>query len=625
MSDPTSRDLSRPELLPFNRAGAPAELAARDQWVCFRLAYRPGQTKPWTKVPINPRTGGKASSTNPATWGTIDQALARLSRDRLDGVGYVFSAEDPYAGIDRDSCRDPKTGEILSDALDLVRRFGSYAEPSVTGTGLHIIVRADFVEGNKRGPFECYSRGRFFAFTGQPLPGLETIEDRNDEVNAWRTEAFAKPQKARTTSTPQPPSTPIARDTEAILGTVRRTDKGRRLHDAGDWKGCGYPSQSDADLALCDYYVAAGADRRQADDLFRRSGLMRDKWDERHSGDGRTYGDLTLTKAFDGSVRLFDVVARRPALAPPGHDDHPPLDETIADLPCAEALTRALQELAAERKRRMVAEAERDQLLTENARFREKIEDWSDRWTREQKVRETPTVQPEADLINAAGWIYEATVDQPETYERPDGKRVFRRTKDGFVRVYRGELARKSGKSERTVTTQLAIARKLGIIEVKHEPERVIDPETSEIQTIPDSSVIYFRPRAGSVAEMHHRATSVTPEQRMIATGKKHLHGGLRPACPHCGSERRRTVCADCGHVFAEDLTGAPARDASLDFDPYDVNATPPGHHDQGVPTPTPLEKTAENSKSAPRPVVPSYPLDKMTRGSVSRPLQPSS
>jgi hypothetical protein len=31
--------------------------------------------------------------------------------------------------------------------------------------------------------------------------------------------------------------------------------------------------------------------------LFRSSGLFREKWDQRHHGDGRTYGEGTILKA----------------------------------------------------------------------------------------------------------------------------------------------------------------------------------------------------------------------------------------------------------------------------------------------------------------------------------------
>jgi hypothetical protein len=42
------------------------------------------------------------------------------------------------------------------------------------------------------------------------------------------------------------------------------------------------------------------------DRLFRQSGLYRPKWDERHFGDGRTYGQATIMKALDGNSEFYN-------------------------------------------------------------------------------------------------------------------------------------------------------------------------------------------------------------------------------------------------------------------------------------------------------------------------------
>jgi AAA domain len=64
----------------------------------------------------------------------------------------------------------------------------------------------------------------------------------------------------------------------------------------GRWDGFPeYPTQSEADLALCSYIEQeTGPDRDAIDRLFRESGLYRPKWDEPHHADGRTYGEGTI-------------------------------------------------------------------------------------------------------------------------------------------------------------------------------------------------------------------------------------------------------------------------------------------------------------------------------------------
>jgi primase-polymerase (primpol)-like protein len=66
------------------------------------------------------------------------------------------------------------------------------------------------------------------------------------------------------------------------------------------WNGnlAGYASQSEADLALCNFLAFwTRGDAARIDRLFRRSGLYRAKWEERHRADGRTYGEMTIARA----------------------------------------------------------------------------------------------------------------------------------------------------------------------------------------------------------------------------------------------------------------------------------------------------------------------------------------
>jgi putative DNA primase/helicase len=324
------------------------------QWICWILVWIEGKNgKPgkWTKVPINPMTGARASTTDPKTWGTIDQAVAGVSRWKCDGIGFVFSAEDPYVGIDIDDCRDPQTGVITADAMAIIERCGTFTEVSQSGTGVHAIGPGVVpVGGNRQGKLELYDHGRYFVVTGHPLPGYETIVDITEPLNEVHRETFTKPERP---VLPQPLNA-LTLDDESILKGVRNTDKGRRLYD-GDFAG--YQSQSEADQALCNLLCVFGADRRQADDLFRRSGLFREKWDQRR-GD-KTYGEKTLDKAFDGTVRRRDVT-------PASVRAVPVLTAFPADTPCA-AQVQALQDALAVSAQRVV------ELEAENARLTETV------------------------------------------------------------------------------------------------------------------------------------------------------------------------------------------------------------------------------------------------------------
>jgi putative DNA primase/helicase len=109
-------------------AAYPTELQALRQWVCWQLERRNGKD---TKIPINPRTGTNASTDDSATWGTFNEALVGTPRWRGAGIGFVFTAADPYFGVDLDRCIDPATGEMAPWAQAIIDRLNSCTEQSL--------------------------------------------------------------------------------------------------------------------------------------------------------------------------------------------------------------------------------------------------------------------------------------------------------------------------------------------------------------------------------------------------------------------------------------------------------------------------------------------------------------
>jgi primase-polymerase (primpol)-like protein len=165
-----------------NLAAIPEELRSRPQWVGWVYAFRNPR---WTKIPINVRTGGYAASDTPATWSTFEQVVAAYGKPRvrrLDGIGYVFAVDCPYAGIDLDGCIDPTTGVIADWAVAILTTFrGAYAEVSPSGEGIKLFVRGSLPGAGRsrggfgpdgRGKIEIYDRLRFFTLTGRALEGF---------------------------------------------------------------------------------------------------------------------------------------------------------------------------------------------------------------------------------------------------------------------------------------------------------------------------------------------------------------------------------------------------------------------------------------------------------------------
>jgi putative DNA primase/helicase len=144
------------------------ELMLYPQWVVWRYKKR-GTGKP-TKVPYDPKTGRKAKVSSSSTWGTYAVAEAAFEKHNYDGVGFVFTEGDPFAGIDLDKCRDPETGAIENWAQALIDKINSYTEISPSGSGVKIFLKGNVVKGGRRtGPIEMYSSGRYFTVTGAHL------------------------------------------------------------------------------------------------------------------------------------------------------------------------------------------------------------------------------------------------------------------------------------------------------------------------------------------------------------------------------------------------------------------------------------------------------------------------
>lgn len=344
----------------------PAELRELRQWVAYKAfpsRTRPGKTD---KVPVNPATGENASSTDPATWGTFEAALSRANRDRLAGIGFVFTQDDPYTGIDFDGVIDAD-GNVEQWVLDCLWRCNSYAERSRSGTGVHIIARGNLPpSGRKHGPVEMYDSGRFFVCTGDVLLGYDTIRDAQEAIDLIHREQIGAPSP-KAEPVPQP-AQPIDLDDAELIDKATNAKNGHKFHALWHGNIVGYGSQSEADLALCSQLVFwTGGDAKRVDSLFRQSGLYREKWDQRHYADGRTYGQATIEKAL-GTVReVYDGNGRQPpdldliqtdTLEPPDWLEPDGLD--LGDMPSVTASRSDVEEAISSEPPRVLPEPKAD-------------------------------------------------------------------------------------------------------------------------------------------------------------------------------------------------------------------------------------------------------------------------
>ncbi len=285
----------------------PFELRALPRWVCWRLEPDPDGGKP-KKIPVNPRTAGKAMSNAASTWATFDDATAALeSHSEWAGLMLALVADDDLVAIDLDGCLDA-SGAFSPAARDLVETFETYTEVSPSGTGLHLLLRGRKPEGSrcksKRlegiAQIEIYEHKRFIAMTGRRVAGTpETPQERQIELDDRCAELWPpRPERAARPVSGQG----VAGDDRALLDKARNARNGekfRRLYDDGDLSRYG-DDESSADLALCNMLAFyTGSEPERIDRLFRGSALYRDKWEREE------YRRMTIDRALVGKGEFF--------------------------------------------------------------------------------------------------------------------------------------------------------------------------------------------------------------------------------------------------------------------------------------------------------------------------------
>jgi hypothetical protein len=251
----------------------PSPLPRFSQWVTYR-EVPDGKGKP-TKVPYIAGTNQRASTTDPATWTSLENALALKNGDA--GIGFVLTLDAGIVGIDIDGCRNPLTGEITTWGKRIVERLRTYTEISPSGEGLHLFVNGVLPAGaRKSGSLEMYASGRFFTVTGDRLDGAPDTIEQGDV--AWLHRLLA--------------------------ARVFDFAKNPKLENLLNGDASSYPSQSEADLALCSLLARLGLPEADIDSAFRLSALFREKWTEAR-GDS-TYGRDTIRTALEsGNAKSF--------------------------------------------------------------------------------------------------------------------------------------------------------------------------------------------------------------------------------------------------------------------------------------------------------------------------------
>jgi primase-polymerase (primpol)-like protein len=269
----------KPTALLVNLDGIPKELKDRPQWVLWRFVLRTDKKtgkREWAKVPFQV-SGEEAKADDPSTWSDF-AAVAKTYQANLRfwaGIGFEFSADDPFVGIDLDGCRRddrafvPWASELrakfavpgVPDAIDIIKRLVTYAEVSPSEHGVKLIGEANLPGsrnriGNKQSGAEFYDRGRFFTITGHQIPGTPaTINECTKSLaeiycgifgdlnhkNNRKTFGKGRPRIAKSGRQPTD---------QEVLGAIFNAKNSEKVKALLDGDAAGYASESEADMAL---------------------------------------------------------------------------------------------------------------------------------------------------------------------------------------------------------------------------------------------------------------------------------------------------------------------------------------------------------------------------------------
>lgn len=229
----------------------PQAMMEARRWLAWRPVERDGK---WTKVPIEAATGDPGSSTDPATWTDFNTAI-NAATDNGWGIGFALG--DGWLGIDFDHVTEDKA--FYDEVMALCHRQRTYAEESVSGTGVHMILRDASIpewSQNRRGPVEIYQSGRYFTVSGKALHyGLDCTDAQDivDEVcNRYLRRHHPAPVTNVAPVTGALPSDPSADDFAYSCDLAR---KGLRQHEVEELLRSRMEGQGRAEKAARPDYV----------------------------------------------------------------------------------------------------------------------------------------------------------------------------------------------------------------------------------------------------------------------------------------------------------------------------------------------------------------------------------
>lgn len=295
-------------------------LKERRLWLLWKKQERKGKT---AKVPFA-ANGGKSGTSEEykQTWVTYQEAEQAAKNFEGVGVGFVIPQNLFFLDIDHLDQNDPVVKDILS-------RFNTYTEYSVSGDGIHIYGFCDcsklptYTDGSSVKLSEEYYihhptnglelyvgqlTNRYAAFTGRAIKDVPLTDCTSaviDVLNEYMRKPKAKAKKREAAD--------LEKRAENIIQALRSQKNGAKfssLFDNGVWGD--RTDHSELDLLLCSIIAFRTKDNRELlDAIFRKSALYREKWER------TDYREQTITKAIAYQADPDEAPIATPKAIPP--------------------------------------------------------------------------------------------------------------------------------------------------------------------------------------------------------------------------------------------------------------------------------------------------------------------
>lgn len=291
----------------------PEDLKEIDRWVAYKLIWDEEKEK-YGKPPYS-LDGKKKQGFN--IYYSYEEVVKAVRNGSVDGIGFAMSADDNFICIDLDA-------DSLDDIPASIKSISNhtYAEMSPSGNGLHVWFKGEKPKGagGKQNRFtndgfkvECFYDTGFLTMTGNSINDL-SIEDNQmmlDFIFDNTTHGSEKAESIQIDEIELPQGE--EEDAKVIKNMLNSRNNGEKITALmnGDTK---YYDGDDsaADIALCNFLaIYTKCNKEQIDRIFRKSGLMRDKWDVVHHSNGETYGSETINRSITWALpKVMQSVGR---------------------------------------------------------------------------------------------------------------------------------------------------------------------------------------------------------------------------------------------------------------------------------------------------------------------------